>query len=76
MKIDIIPTEIAEEDYPKHDRRHEGLKLIGFVANARPRNLDHYPYGRVPVHVKVDHTPGSKYTGEMLRELRKGRGAR
>jgi hypothetical protein len=60
----------------KEDRRFQymsGGKLFQTVAKLPP-----HPSARrqrpVFVSVCIDHTPNSKYTGAMLRELRKERG--
>lgn len=69
-----------EDQYPLHDRRAEGYKLVGFHNDARPskyrsnQNGPVYPYGAVPVWRYLGWDMNSKYSGAQLRALRKERG--
>lgn len=60
----------------KYDSRFQykrGGKLFQTVAKLPPHKNSRRQYP-VFIHVCIDHTPNSKYTGAMLRELRKERG--
>lgn len=89
---EISKTQVVmhlEDEFPLHDRRKEGWKLIGFVEkdeenpkHTKPKNLakgtdlfvnPKYPYGKVPIWRYLGWDIGKKYTGQRLREIRAGR---
>jgi hypothetical protein len=67
-----------EDDYPKHDRREEGFKLVGFVdgakVSAKKIVSGFYPYGKVPIWKFLGYDIGKKYNCETLRGIRKEKG--
>ena len=63
-----------EELYPELERRHKGWKLIGFDPKAKPKLTLQNPYGMVPIYRYYGWNLKSKYTGEILRQLRAERG--
>ena len=69
-------SKTLDEQYPLASRLEQGWKLIDMIGQVSPKNLMHYPYGKVPVYQKDWSVSESKlkYSGAKLRALRAERG--